>query len=151
VDQQPKPQIATVSAPGLVHRLSRHRGGNAFVERKSHAWAGLIGFLAGRGYSSVAIAETLADGTHPATIRALITKRWFLRPPASPKGAATCEFVISMRAKDREALARRAASRGLSVEEYCRRILVHSSMPKDRYRDIVDDRFDGARESPKRA
>lgn len=121
---------------------SRQRGGNAFVERKSRAWAGLVGFLAGRGYSSVAIAETLADGTHPATIRALITKRWFLRPPASPKGASTCEFVISMRAKDRDRLARQAASRGLSLEDYCHRILVACSMPRDRYRDIVGDRFD---------
>ena len=58
-------------------RTSRQRGGVAYVERKTNAWAAFIGFLLGRGYSSPAIAEILADGTCDATVRDM-SKKWGL-------------------------------------------------------------------------
>jgi len=123
-----------------VPRLTRDHGGHAFKDQRPAKWAGMIGFLAGRGYSSVAIAEALGDGTMPETIRAMITRRWKVVPPHTP--GTPVEIVIGMRKRDRTGIEKRAAEHGLTTEEYCRRILVHGSMPKDRYREIVGDLFE---------
>ncbi|SFV32249.1 hypothetical protein SAMN05216456_1585 [Devosia crocina] len=117
-------------------------GAPVFLERRPQAWAGMVGFLAGRGYSSVAIAERLNDGTHPATIRAMVTRRWKLRPPGARKGRMV-DVMVPMRAKERAAIEKNAAARGLTSGEYCRRMLVCASMPRDRYGEFVQqDRFD---------
>ena len=117
-----------------TRRTSRHRGGNAFTEVRTNAWAGMLGFLTGRGYSSVAIAETLGEGTTPETVRSMWTK-WGFRG----RGLLTREVSVTVPLKERERahLTARADQNGLSVEEYCRRILICASMPRDQYRDIV--------------
>jgi len=111
-------------------------GAPTFSERRPQAWAALVGFLAGRGYSSVAIAETLNDGTHPATIRAMVTRRWKLRPPGAGRDRMV-EIIVPMRVKDRNTIEKNAAARGLTAGEYCRRMLVSVSMPRDRYAEFV--------------
>lgn len=111
-------------------RTLRHRGGVAYIERRTNAWAAMIGFLTGRGYSSVAIARAVADGTTPGTVR----RMWVLWGLSRRR----TNIVIDLGGKERANLAKRADQHGLKIEEYCRRLLVHGSMPRDRYKDIVD-------------
>lgn len=115
-------------------RTSRFRGGHAFEERRTNAWAAFIGFLLGRGYSSVAVAESLADGTDDATVR-LMAKKWGLRAGRDNKANLSIPLTVLQRAH----IAARAGQNGLSVEEYCRRMLVCGAMPKDRYSEIVPE------------
>lgn len=127
---------------GLKSKLpptTRQRGGHAFIETWTNARAALIGFLTGRGYSSIAIAEVIDDGTLPATIR-LMQRKWSLHSA----GYSGDQVVLSipLTSKQRANIAARAAQRGLSVEEYCRRVLVCASMPVDLYEAIVpEDQF----------
>lgn len=117
----------------------RYRGGIQWVEQWTNAKAALIGFLTGRGYSSVAIAEVLDDRTMPATIR-LMQRKWALHSAGYSGDAVVVTIPLSVR--QRANLADRAAQHGLSIEEYSRRILVCASMPRDRYADIVpEDQF----------
>lgn len=123
-----------------IRRTHRNRGGNAFTETRTNAWAGMLGFLTGRGYSSVAIAESLGEGTSPETVRRMWTL-WGLRG----RGLKTREVcvMVGIRERERAYLTDRAAQHGLSLEEYCRRILLCASMPRDRYHDIVPaDQFE---------
>ena len=113
------------------HHSDRFRGGIQFIERWTNAKAAFIGFLAGRGYSSAAIAEALGDGTTPATIRRL-WRKWHL-----PKTRGF--VVVPMGIRERANTAARAAQHDLTIEEYCRRMLVRGSMPRDRYKDIVGE------------
>lgn len=124
---------------GLKSKLpptTRQRGGYAFVETKTNAWAALIGFLTGRGYSSVAIAECLDDGTAPTTVR-WMQQRWGLHSA----GYSGRDVVLSvpLNPRQRANLAARAAQRGLSIEEYSRRILICASMPVDLYDAVVPE------------
>lgn len=114
-------------------RTSRWRAGKPFEEKKTNAWAALVGFLLGRGYSSPAIAEVLADGTRPETVRDM-SKKWGL-----PSWGKSQEYfvVVQLKGRDRAHLTTRAAQHGLGMEEYCRRLLICGSMPRDRYHDIV--------------
>lgn len=115
-------------------RTSRQRGGHAFTESRTNAWAGMLGFLTGRGYSSVAIAEALGEGTSSETVRRMWTL-WGLRGRGL-KSREVC-IMVPMRERERANLTARAEQHGLSLEEYCRRMLICGSMPKDRYADIV--------------
>lgn len=123
-------------------RTSRYRGGHAFEERRTNAWAGFIGFLLGRGYSSEAIAARLDDGTDSGTVRSM-AQYWGL-PSWGRKndGFVAIPATVRMRAN----LQARADQRGLSLEEYCRRILICASMPVDLYDAVVpEDQFEGAK------
>ena len=115
-------------------RTSRFRGGHAYEERRTNAWAAFIGFLLGRGYSSEVIAHRLDDGTDPATIRRM-AQYWGL-PAWGRKndGFITIPATTRMRAN----LQARASAHGLSMEEYCRRLLICASMPADLFDAIVD-------------
>lgn len=120
-------------------RTSRVRGGHAFEERRTNAWAALIGFLLGRGYSSVAISGILDDGTDDGTVRRMAS-RWGL-----PTWGRKYDGVIVVPATQRMRanLLARAQQNGLGLEEYCKRMLICGSMPVDRYRDIVrKDQFE---------
>lgn len=119
-------------------RTSRFRGGHAFEERRTNAWAAFIGFLIGRGYSSEVIARRLDDGTDDATIRRM-AGYWGL-PSWGRKndGYITIPVTTRMRAN----MQSRAEQHGLSIEEYSRRILTCASMPVDLYNAIVpEDQF----------
>jgi hypothetical protein len=86
-------------------------------------------FLTGRGWSSEAIADRLADGTSSATIRSMWAS-WEI------SGAETA-LTIPLSVRERANIQARAAQHGISAEEYCHRIVVGASMPRDRYQDIV--------------
>lgn len=120
-------------------RTDRHRGGHFFVENWTNAKAAFIGFLIGRGYSSEVIAQRLEDGTDVATIRRM-SGYWGL-PAWGRKndGFITIPVTTRMRAN----MQSRADQRGLSLEEYSRRILACASMPVDLYDAIVpEDQFE---------
>ena len=120
-------------------RTSRYRGGRSFVETKTNAWAAFIGFLLGRGYSSEAIASRLDDGTDPGTVRRM-AQYWGL-PSWGRKNDGFLPIPVTVRM--RANLQARADQRGLSLEEYCRRILICASMPSDLYDAIVpEDQFE---------
>lgn len=115
-------------------RTSRYRGGRSFVETKTNAWAAFIGFLLGRGYSSEVIAQRLADGTDDATVRRM-ANYWGL----PTWGRKNDGFVtIAATTRMRSIWQSRAAAHGLSMEEYCRRLLICASMPSDLFDAIVD-------------
>ena len=114
-------------------RTSRQRGGVAFIERKTNAWAAFIGFMLGRGYSSPAIAESLSDGTTDATVRDM-AKKWGL---PSWGRSSDCFIVIPMKQRDRATIAARAGQEGLSQEEFCRRFLVAGTQQRATYAQVV--------------
>lgn len=114
-------------------RMSRHRGGNAYIEKWTNARAAFIGFLLGRGYSSPVIAETLADGTSDATVRDM-AKKWGL---PSWGRSSDCFMVIPMKQRDRATIAARAQQEGLSQEEWCRRMVVAGSRERATYAQVV--------------
>lgn len=127
--------VKLLKTPSKLHSTDRFRGGIQFVETWTNAKAGFIGFLTGRGYSSEAIAEDLSDGTSAPTIRRM-WRLWGL--PDRDEAFLT----IPMTVRQRSNLADRAAQHGISTEEYCRRMLICGSMPKDRYQDVVpEDQF----------
>lgn len=120
-------------------RTSRFRGRHTFEERQTNAWAAFIGFLIGRGYSSIAVAERLNDGTDDAEVRRM-AGYWGL-----PTWGRSNDGVIriSTTTRMRAIWQKRAAQHGLSMEEYCRRILICAAMPADLYDAIVDpDQFE---------
>lgn len=119
-------------------RTSRYRGGHAFEERRTNAWAAFIGFLIGRGHSSEAIAERLADGTTPDTIRSM-SRKWDL-PSWGRKYDGFIVMPVTVR--QRAHIHARAQQHGLGDEEFCRRILTCATMPDDLYPAIVpEDQF----------
>ncbi|MEX0684038.1 MAG: hypothetical protein WD472_11380 [Dehalococcoidia bacterium] len=122
-------------------RTDRFRGGRQWVEKRTNAWAFWIGVFTGWGYSSETIASRLADGdTHDATVRSMWQK-WGWK---SRNGDVYLQIPMTVR--QRANVTARAAQRGLSPEEYCRRMLVCGSMPVDQYSQIVrDDQFEDVR------
>lgn len=117
----------------LRPRTSRWRGGSAYVERRTNAWAAFIGFLLGRGYSSIAVAELLDDGTDDGTVRRM-AGIWGL-PTWGRKRDGVIAVPVTQRM--RANLMARAKQHDIGLEEYCRRMLVCGAMPVDRYDDIV--------------
>jgi hypothetical protein len=123
----------------LRPRTSRYRGGVAFEEKRTNAWAAFIGFLLGRGLSTEAIAERLDDGTDSGTIRRMAQK-WGL-PAWGRKSDGFIVVPVTM--KQRAHIHARAQQHGLGDEEFCRRILTCATMPADLYDAIVpDDQFE---------
>jgi hypothetical protein len=119
-------------------RTERARGGSAYVEQRTNAWAAFIGFLIGRGYSSVAVAEALSDGTSDALVREMAGK-WGL-PKWGRK--SDCFLVVPMKMRDRATIAARAAQEGLGQEEYCRQFLVAGARERGTFRSVVKEGLD---------
>jgi hypothetical protein len=123
----------------LRPRTDRQRGGYAFEERRTNAWAAFIGFLIGRGHSSEAIAQVLDDGTDSGTVRRM-AQRWEL-PTWGRKSEGFIVVPVTM--KQRAHIHARAQQHSLGDEEFARRILTCATMPADLYDAIVpDDQFE---------
>jgi hypothetical protein len=119
-------------------RTSRHRGGVAFEERRTNAWAAFIGFLIGRGHSSEAIAQVLDDGTDSGTVRRM-AQRWEL----PTWGRKSDGFIVVPVTMKQRAHIHARAQHGVGDEEFARRILTCATMPRDLYDTIVpDDQFE---------
>lgn len=111
-----------------LKRTDRHRGGNAFVETRTGAYYGKLGYLAGLGRSSVTIAEAMGDGIHPAFVRTLL-RRWGIehRPQAL--------VMVPVTAVERCAVNYRAEQAGLSAEEWLYQVI--SAVAKNNLYDLV--------------
>ncbi|MEX2552591.1 MAG: hypothetical protein WD627_06285 [Actinomycetota bacterium] len=92
----------------------RYRGGIQFVDKRSNAWAGRLGYLTGLGRSSDQIAEELGDGLHPAFVRTC-WGRWGIRP-------AEIHAVVPLTRLERVTLLWRAEKLGLTPEEWLRQV-----------------------------
>jgi hypothetical protein len=117
-------------------RTDRHRGGHAFTENWTNAKAAFIGWLLRGGYSSVAVAELLDDGTDPAAVREM-ARKWGLRVPKMRSDEVYLVVPLTVRA--RANFHARAQAHGLSDEEMARRLLICATMPQDLFDAIVPE------------
>ena len=93
----------------------RQRGGASFVETRSGAYYGKLGYLAGFGRSSIRIAEEMGDGVHPSYVRTLL-RRW-----GFPQSETWCQVPLTN--LQRYTLAWRAEKDGITPEEWLRRLV----------------------------
>lgn len=107
-------EIRTMSRP-----TDRIRGGTMFTEKRTNAWAALVGFYIGRGRLAPQIASILSDGTSPGTIRSL-TCSWGL-PTSGRREAIVPVQLSAARRRKLQAEARRLRC---SPEELARRLLL---------------------------
>lgn len=122
-----------------IPRTDRHRGGYAFIERWTNAKAAFIGWLLGRGYSSVAIAEVLDDGTDDATVREM-ARKWALRVPKMRSDEVY--LVVPVTVRQRANIQARAQQEGLGPEEWARQLLVCGARERATFRQVVpEDQF----------
>jgi len=109
---------------------SRQRGGSFFIETRTGAYYGQLGYLTGLGRSAENIAEAMGDGIHPAYVRTL-WRRWGLE-------TAEARCMVPLTNPERAMLAWRAEKRGMTPEEWLRRIAA-AAIREDLYSAIVDE------------
>lgn len=119
-----------------AHHTDRFTG-LPLVERWTNAKAGYIGYLTGRGYTSVKIAKIMADGVNSATVRGM-WRRWGLPRPTHRSDRI---LPIEMTGTRLSLLSQRAKAVGLTPNEFARRVLV-CVVTDDLYHAVVDDKFD---------
>jgi hypothetical protein len=113
--------------PPKRHHSERYRFPGATRERWTREQAALAGFMHGQHHNSVDIARAIGPDIVPATVRALIARRWKL--PKVELGT-----VIELPAHTRKKLERLAEARGMTPEAYLRKIVMAA---------IKDDLFEG--------
>ena len=91
----------------------RHRTPHAFVETRTGAYYGKLGYLAGQGRSCEYIAAQMGDGIHPSYVRTLLTRWGFPRPQAY------CQVPLTF--LQRQWLEHRAEKEAITPEEWLRR------------------------------
>ncbi len=113
--------------PRKRHHTERYRPpASPMKERWTRSQAALAGFMYGQHRSSVDIAAALGPDIIPATVRAMISRRWKL-----PKN--TIGTVIEIPRHQHKKLAKLAAEKGMTPERYLARICFIS---------IRDDMYD---------
>ena len=95
-----------------------------------------VGWLAGRGNQSPDIARILADGTSADVVR-LMLQRAELQ--AIGRGRNVVYVPVRLSRYERTVLGRLAQARGISLEEWMRRIVVNAGIPQDLYDAVVDE------------
>jgi hypothetical protein len=120
-------------------KTDRFRIPGLAVERRTNAWAALVGFLTGRGYMSNEIEKILADGTSRETVRRM-WKLWGL-PLSETGGRRKISVPIELSVRERQILADRARRRGIAPAEYLRRIAT-CALTDDLYDAVTDGKFD---------
>lgn len=113
------------------HYTERFRGPNLLVERWSNAKAGFVGFYLGQGKSFPEITKILSDGTSPETLRSRAYS-WRLPVKGRPSG-----MLVPLTSHRKRLLAEQAEKKGLSPEEFLRRI-AHYAIGGNLYDAIVD-------------
>ena len=116
----------------------RIRRPNQTIERRTNAWAANVGYLTGRGFQSPEIASVLHDGTSSDTVRRM-WKLWGLARLG--KAARAVHVPVRLSAHERRVLAQRASRKGISAEEWLRRLAV-CAIADDLYNAVTDGRFD---------
>ncbi len=126
-----------LTPPPKRHHTERYRGN--FITRWSVAKGAYVGFYTGLGYSSGDIEKHMADGTSRDTVRRL-WKLW--RLPLEELGdRSRASIMVSLTHHQRAKLTRQAKKRGLTREEYIRRIIV-CAVADDMFDAIVDREFE---------
>lgn len=120
-------------------RFRRTKGGSLILEKWTNAKSGYVGYLTGRGHTSIEIARILADGTIPETIRG-VWRRWGL-PRTETNGLRCVILQIPLRPTQRGRIATRARAVGITPEEWAWRVLICAASG-DLYAAITDGRFD---------
>lgn len=110
----------------------RLHGGNLHRETWTNAKAAVIGFKTGQGRTSTVIAAELADGTNPASIRAM-WKKW-----GFPYAGDLAPVQVRLSKLDRSALSKRANAAGITPEQWLENIAKFATRD-DMYRAIVED------------
>lgn len=106
-----------------------------FLPRWSNRKALRVGYLTGRGLQSHEIAAILADGTTAATVR----RMWYLaRLEKVGRRRNTVPIVIELTAYQRKALGLLASAKGLSADEWLRRV-ASAAIKDNLYNAIVDE------------
>lgn len=111
------------------------RRGVSFVERWSNRTAFLVGFLTGRGYSAPQIADALPDSMSAGTV----TKMWAYWKVDGVRDSDDVAIMVPLTSMQRSFIYARAKQRGLSIEEWSRRVLVSAAMPTDLYEAVVPE------------
>jgi len=124
--------------PAKKHFTEKFRA-SMTVERWTNAKSAFVAYLTGKGRTAPQIAAELADGTIPETIRGM-WRRWGL-PMETARGRTYCAVGIWLSKSERSVLGNRALARGISPEEYLRRIAV-CAVADDLYDAVTDGRFD---------
>lgn len=117
--------------PPKRHHTERFRFGGNMRERWTRGQAALAGFLYGQHHNSVDIARAIGPDIEPATVRALIARRWKL--PKVELGT-----VIELPPHTRKKLEWLAAARGMTPEAYLRKIVM-AAIWDDMFDAIVDE------------
>ncbi|MHA6687717.1 hypothetical protein [Mesorhizobium sp. A556] len=126
-------------APGKRHHTERFRISQTRIDRWTSAKAAYIGYLTGRGYTSVDIAKIMNDGTSKETVRGQ-WRRWGL-PRAEIDGTRCTIVPVPLFTGTRKRLSKCAAKVGCAPDEFLRRIIV-SVVEDDLYVAVTDGRFD---------
>jgi len=103
----------------LQVRTDRYRDKESLLkERWSSAQAARCGFEYGRFTPTPEIAEILGNGIIGETVRAMVDRRWKL-----PRRGRQARVGVLLSDEDTRMLRQRAATIGISEEEYASRIL----------------------------
>jgi hypothetical protein len=129
--------MRTPSSLTKAPRTSRRRAPNLVVERRTNAWAGMIGYLTGRGFASVKIAAVLGDGTTPETVRG-VWRRWGL---TNGRERANAVVPIEISQAETGLLQKRADALGISPDEWLRRV-ASCAIRDDLYDAVTDGKFE---------
>lgn len=105
--------------------------------RRSNAWAGVVGFLTGRGYTSARIAEIVGEGTSPETIRG-VWRRWGLTQGPI---RANDSVIVSLTAYEIGMLNQRAQNLGIAPDEWLRRVAA-CAIRDDLYGAVTDGQYE---------
>lgn len=111
-------------------------GAPLFDSRWPNRKAIKVGFLAGRGNSSPGIAQILNDGTSAETIRTQLQ-----RAELEAVGENRSKFYVPVKLTsfERAQLTARAATRGMSLDEWMRRVVIAAGIPDDLYDAVVPE------------
>lgn len=115
--------------------LSSKPGAPTFEPRWPNAKAIKIGWLAGRGNGSGAIARILNDGTSPESVRTALQRAELERVT---ENKSVVYVPVRLTTFERTQLTKRAEARGIELGEWMRRVAVNAGIPDDLYNAIVE-------------
>ncbi len=120
-----------------LRKSSRTRNNIGFDEQFSNTKSAIIGYLTGKGFTSIRIAKLLDDGTKAATIRKM-WERWNL-PTNHTAGRSMEAISVPMAARERELVCKSAEKIGITPEEFIRKVAYYTARD-DMFNAVVDDR-----------
>lgn len=121
----------------VIPSTSRDRQEWHLAPRRSNAWAGVVGFLTGRGYTSSRIAEIVGDGTTRETVCG-VWRRWGL---TQGQIRANDAVTVPLSRYEIRMLNQRARELGISPQEWLRRVAA-CAIRYDLYGAVTDGQYE---------